>query len=101
MRGVPHKTVQDGPDLISAASTMEAIDGSDDRERNTHRSKDLSRWVSRGRRHGLGVSASIDTQPHLRRLTVNQLLLEVFPVMIPLMAPKPMGRPTEVEVRTG
>ena len=25
---------------------------------------------------------------------MNQLLLDVWPVMIPLTAPKPMGRPT-------
>ncbi len=28
------------------------------------------------------------------RLAANQLLLDVRPVMIPLMAPKPMGKPT-------
>jgi hypothetical protein len=72
---VTHQSVKDGPD----------------------RSKDLLGWVSWGRSHGL------HSQYHAivysdRALTVYQLLREVRPVMIPEMAPRPMGRPTIASV---
>jgi hypothetical protein len=68
---VTHQSVKDGPD----------------------RSKDLLGWVSWGRRHGLHSQYRAFIYSD-RALTVYQLLREVRPVMIPEMAPRPMGRPT-------
>jgi hypothetical protein len=43
------------------------------------------------------VRREFETYPEC--LTVYQLLREVRPVMMPLMAPRPMGRPTEEDER--
>lgn len=85
MRCVTHQTVKDGPDLNVSVGL------NDDVARLTGPKTCLGGFPGGG---DMVCPISTELSRVYLSLTVYQLLREVLPVMIPLMAPSPIGRPT-------